>query len=341
MVKMVKFLFKFKRIASGSWILAAIFGSGLLVGIFQKSVTVKNTLMSRQTDREHDEDSLGLEGADYFEDTPLSIARWMQPNVTTAEILIYNRIPKTAGSTTEELICQLAARSHDSFRCLTNAGETGLFPTNKLWKYLKRSSRHGAIVYIRHMPFVHFPAYSTPVMPLFINTFRDPVDNLVSSYYFSHYLRSLASQDPAGYKPLSFETCYKMNCTGIFYRPNQLIKWFCGYDDICLTPSPTSLSKAKHNVDMYYVSVGPSNDLRRFSMVLESLLPQFFTGAPQLYQELFDEGRLSKFKNSSPYYRQPSQSLRDSLAQTVLHYDYDLYKFLLKRFQEQCSFLNI
>lgn len=70
------------------------------------------------------------------------------------------------------------------------------------------------------------------------------------------------------------------------YPSNFLQPYFCGQDEDCMTlGSKSALEKAKSNVEKAFPVVGILEDLVTTFKVMEKILPHFFAGVQNVYQE--------------------------------------------------------
>ncbi|KAK7495797.1 hypothetical protein BaRGS_00013017 [Batillaria attramentaria] len=150
------------------------------------------------------------------------------------------------------------------------------------WQEKKPALYHG------HMAFIDYTKFGVKRKPVYINLIRDPLDRLVSFYYFT---RNGDDIRPTREKMRertqeTFDECVERD--GEDCDPVNLwlqIPYFCGHISECWVPgSEWALNKAKQNVLRYYLLVGITEEMEDFIIVLETVLPRFFRGASQLYR---------------------------------------------------------
>ena len=107
------------------------------------------------------------------------------PAVDMSNVLVYNRIPKSGSTLLLGLLYNLAqslgylvvrGRYH-SYRYWTNNDRVGL------GYFLEQAAGRARTVYVQHQYYVNFTE-NRQQQPLFVNMMRDPVEHLVSSYYY-------------------------------------------------------------------------------------------------------------------------------------------------------------
>ena len=105
--------------------------------------------------------------------------------VDMSNVLVYNRIPKSGSTLLLGLLYSLAqslgylvvrGRYH-SYRYWTNNDRVGL------GYFLEQAAGRARTVYVQHQYYVNFTE-NRQQQPVFINMMRDPVEHLVSSYYY-------------------------------------------------------------------------------------------------------------------------------------------------------------
>ncbi|KAK2153927.1 hypothetical protein LSH36_281g05049 [Paralvinella palmiformis] len=123
-----------------------------------------------------------------------------------------------------------------------------------------------------------------------INLIREPIEHLVSIFKMKKYGDRTETgyvKDTFGKCNISFSDyvlqngldypCLKDRYTGL--------RFLCGNCTNCQSRK-NCLEEAKNNVDSLYLSVGVSENIPAFLLVLETLLPQFFYGALDTYVKM-------------------------------------------------------
>lgn len=238
-----------------------------------------------------------------------SLCRQENPNV-----IVYNRIPKAGSTTLMSLIQDISLQNgvtvvtplphHDHARirqAIFNAIESG----NKT-------------VIINHF---FFPEvfYSNKIS--YINMLRDPVDRIVSEYYYMRLDRRYKNRGERyrlAHGNLSIETCifgqhnYTGACLG---KHNAMIHYFCGMEsNHCHEDEEELLREGKQNLQSHYI-VGVIEDLRESLRVFEAKFPSFFHGITRF--ALRNENSNSKNELSN----RVKSFLRRANA-----YDYEIYE---------------
>lgn len=214
-------------------------------------------------------------------------------------VVIYNRVPKTGSTTMAGFIYTLCVRNkyHVIHLNMVHAAKTiGLsdqmrfFSNITLWQERKPALYHG------HVAFIDYTKFGIVKKPIYINLIRNPLDRLVSFYYFIRYgddIRGPQQQKKERAKD-TFDECVEQG--GEDCNPDNLwlqIPYFCGHVAECWKPgSEWALKTAKLNVLRYYLVVGVTEQMEDFIIVLETVLPRFFKGSVHLYRN--GKGHLRK-----------------------------------------------
>ncbi|KAK4475206.1 hypothetical protein MN116_002285 [Schistosoma mekongi] len=210
-------------------------------------------------------------------------------------IVIYNRIPKTGSTSLINLVYQLleenCSHAHvihlnisSNKRYLDRLSELHLIDNLTHWTSMHPLMIHG------HFTFINFMKYGSLLNPIYINMIRNPLDRLVSYYYFLRY-----GDDYRPYlirkrmfdhmvRNQTFDECVLVN--GSDCSPQLLwvqVPYFCGQAMYCQIPGNlAAVETAKRHVIENYLIVGITEEFDKFVDLLEILLPSFFTGAHNL-----------------------------------------------------------
>ncbi|XP_065111678.2 uronyl 2-sulfotransferase isoform X2 [Paramisgurnus dabryanus] len=192
-------------------------------------------------------------------------------------------------------------------------------------------------LYTRHVHFLNFSRFGTDE-PVYINIIRDPISRFLSNYFFrrfgdwrgeeNHVVRTPGMRDDERY--LDINKCILENypeCSNpkLFY----IIPFFCGQHPQCREPSEWALETAKQNVLEHYLLVGLLEELEDVLLLLERLLPHFFSDVFKIYRS----PDYRKLGNQTVTVRKQTPNLK---ALKVLYqrmaYEYKFYNFIKAQF---------
>lgn len=252
--------------------------------------------------------------------------------------VMFNALPKTGSRTLNTVALNVAVKQGIRVEN-TMALENETIP-DKIDRLL-RSSRPTFIY--SHQPFYDI---EVPHKPVFVSLIRDPIDRLVSLYYFKVYgdstdrSRFRDEMDKMNYTKEPFDACYRKRgicvSNGVFVRN---IQHFCGIAPGNSFPSArTCLKRSKENIRDKYLVVGVMEDYDGFLKVLEKLLPNMFKGATTFYHFW---KRMSYLNATTTLHKiSPSESVRKALR-SELKMEYELYDFVKEEFEKLKSKLEI
>ncbi|KAF6728682.1 Heparan sulfate 2-O-sulfotransferase 1 [Oryzias melastigma] len=218
------------------------------------------------------------------------------------------------------------------------------------WREMKPAFYHG------HVAYLDFSKYGVTRKPMYINVVRDPIERLVSYYYFLRFgddyrpgLRRRKQGDkkvssppspPITASALSANAflCFR-RLTSVCRRggsdcaPEKLwlqIPFFCGHHAECWNVgSKWALEQAKYNLLNEFLLVGVTEELEDFVMILEAALPRFFRGATELYRT-GKKSHLRKTTEKKPPTKETTAKLQQS---DIWKMENDFYEFALEQFQ--------
>ncbi|PIK62456.1 putative uronyl 2-sulfotransferase [Apostichopus japonicus] len=195
-------------------------------------------------------------------------------------VVLYNAVPKTGSRTFEHLVREYASRRTKKYiKPIT-------FPQN-LTK--DTGQLKGFLTSLDSGSFVrgHFPYTSinrTDVSVVYINSVRDPVERLISNYYFDIYgdgETDTGHQRHAylQYHEQTIDECIekKGNCFNFVYQyyKRQTFYIFCGNQPFCKLYNRETLKKAKQNLDNYLLVYDVKEFDNMISMI-QKMLPDYF-----------------------------------------------------------------
>ncbi|XP_076367957.1 uronyl 2-sulfotransferase-like isoform X2 [Tachypleus tridentatus] len=250
--------------------------------------------------------------------------------------LVYNRAPK-CGSTTlynmmRKLSIELGYRHINSKvydKKMVNESEQRRFV-----KKVKRAP--SPCSFDRHVFFINFLKFGEK-SPLFINVIRDPVERIISSYFYRRVAakRRTNREKPSQYwMNKNFEQCVLTSDPECTYIDGQiysvlLLPYFCGQDQKCLIHNhPWALEQAKQNIEKFYPVVGVLEEMNVTLLVLEEMLPRFFNGALKLYHNLGIR------RNQNTRKEHVSEEVK-AILRANLTTEYDLFHFVQHRLHQQ------
>ncbi|XP_067845980.1 heparan sulfate 2-O-sulfotransferase 1 isoform X3 [Heptranchias perlo] len=206
-------------------------------------------------------------------------------------IILYNRVPKTASTSFTNIAYDLCAKNKyhvlhintTKNNPVMSLQDQARFVKNvTTWKEMKPGFYHG------HVAYLDFTKYGVKKKPIYLNVIRDPIERLVSYYYFLRFgddYRPGLKRRKQGDKK-TFDECVAAG--GSDCAPEKLwlqIPFFCGHSSECWNVgSKWALEQAKYNLVNEYLLVGVTEELEDFIMLLEAALPRFFRGATELYR---------------------------------------------------------
>ncbi|XP_061125600.1 uronyl 2-sulfotransferase a isoform X3 [Syngnathus typhle] len=192
-------------------------------------------------------------------------------------------------------------------------------------------------LYTRHVHFLNFSRFKIEE-PVYINIIRDPINRFLSNYFFrrfgdwrgeqNHLIRTPQMTDDERY--LDINVCILENypeCSNprVFY----IIPYFCGQHPKCREPGPWALERAKQNVLENYLLVGILEELEDVLLLLERLLPHYFTGVINIYKSP-DHRRMGNMTGTVRKHTPTLEALQ--VLYHRMRYEYEFYNFIRDQF---------
>uniref|UniRef100_A0A1I7ZSQ4 Heparan sulfate 2-O-sulfotransferase n=1 Tax=Steinernema glaseri TaxID=37863 RepID=A0A1I7ZSQ4_9BILA len=258
------------------------------------------------------------------------------------KVIIYNRVPKTGSTTfTNAVAYDLCKKNgfHSIHLNMTknryamNVIDQRSFVDNVTsWTEVIPAFYHG------HVAFVDFTKFGYQ-NPIYVNMVREPLDRLLSHYYFLRYgdnYRIGLRRSRAGNNE-TFDECIEKKKKDCDMKMMWLqIPYFCGTHSFCSeVGSKQALEEAKYNLLNHYLLVGTTDRLADFIALLEQVLPDFFHGALDHYNSL-DENRahLRYTKKKIPPSAQTLEIVKNN---PIYQMEREFFDFAKNQFEEQWS----
>lgn len=260
-------------------------------------------------------------------------------------IILYNRIPKTGSTTVANLlynVCEinqfyaLFINTTKNSHLLTYSNQVSLAKNITNWKAVKPAFYHG------HIAYLDFDKYGYK-QPIYINFVREPIDRLVSYYYFlrfgddyrPHIKRSRMNNKHIQLQ--SFDECVTNNGADCDAKHLWLqIPFFCGHASYCWQEGNVeALHTAKRNAIEKYAFVGITEDIRGAISILESMYPRFFAGTSDAYDHGGKLSHLRQTKQKKPILPQTRRTLESS---DIWKMENEFYEFIKQNYLSNVNY---
>ncbi|KAJ8022933.1 Heparin sulfate O-sulfotransferase [Holothuria leucospilota] len=257
--------------------------------------------------------------------------------------VLFNVQPKSGSRTLYELVQKLGNSTRKNITIKNTMGgySQTFFEKVSEIKGLVHSNEMGFLY--SHMRYQGFRNDKNP--PKYISIVREPIDRLVSLYYFVRYGDNIKEDGNGAGKEFrermkkmnfsneSFDECV-LNGRSSCRDPGAIVRHFCGYDKkICIKTSRSkAYDRAVYNINKHYDVVGIMEDYLSTLKLLEKLIPEIFEGVVNLYME---EKRVivskMKTKNKTSISMKARNMLKKEMAIDYKLYNYIKHTFKLKK----------
>mmetsp|Transcript_17367 Transcript_17367/g.29134 ORF Transcript_17367/g.29134 Transcript_17367/m.29134 type:complete len:401 (+) Transcript_17367:90-1292(+) len=225
--------------------------------------------------------------------------------IADSYLIVNVRTPKAASSTLASITQKLAAVNKFVENPLDTPspyrGKDNSHREEQMCKYFSSLPQRTATT--GHLRFMDFAKFGLPIPP-FVGTIRDPVRRMQSHYNYDFFAKRPwhaktaigVNQDSRSHSPLyipKFRECIRAHMNGTappHYQclshkyVNVQLRYYCGIDEFCTNSSPeTVLKRAIYNMNKYFRVVIIVEDIANSILLLEEVVPTFYTGASQIY----------------------------------------------------------
>ena len=252
--------------------------------------------------------------------------------------IIYNRVPKSASTTLRNLFRDQA--SQRKFTIYNKEIYVPFLLSTDVQREVmyELDSAKTPVFYERHMYFIFGDDFQKP-QPVYINVIRDPLEQVISAYYYS---RETCNTEKRCYFNTTFlnetlDDCVSKRpaerCIDASQGVISSLPFFCGNLVECEENKTFALERAKQNIIDYYTVVGIVEELYNFLFVLENLMPRYFANIRLQYMA---NGR-TRIENVGVHrgnYTELSETSRGILTLALAN-EYELYEFIKQRFYAQ------
>ncbi|CAM1295130.1 Uncharacterised protein g1200 [Pycnogonum litorale] len=260
-------------------------------------------------------------------------------------LLIYNRIPK-CGSTTFNLLLKSLSQRNGYRHFSSNVYHKRRLTIGDQEQFVRKlKSMEEPLSVDRHLYFVNFTKFNE-TSPIYMNVVRDPMDRLISSFYYVRKSSLKKSKNDPKLRPsqswldLTYDQCVRRFLKECQVTPGKvttqksMVPFFCGHAEMCsVVGNRWALEKAKYNIEHYFAVVGVLEDMEKTLAVLENYVPLFFSGALKMYNKRNLHGNANKRK--VPVSRRVKEMVKKNLT-----LEYELYAFIKRRLDKQYEMIT-
>ena len=244
------------------------------------------------------------------------------------EVLLYNRIFKTGSTSISKYIEEVVNNTDISLKI----GSTeDWFKTGDPWPYPdhieKYANKPERFVFTAHFFFRRKLIIQRPFT--YINIFREPVDRVVSHYFYMRNEEIRPKHRITEIKKSGLWNETLLECVRHQHRgceDNVMTRFVCGVPKFCKIGSAKALKRAKRNLLNYYAVVGVLEEIDVFLKMLNKRLPSFFVRSHQTLPKAKRNALKSELSISPDVL---------DLIRNRNHADIELYEFAKVVFKKQ------
>lgn len=211
-----------------------------------------------------------------------------------SSVVLYNRVPKTGSTTFTNFVYDSSKKNSIYVLHINTTKNSHIMSLRDQYKLIQNITdwqKFRPVFFHGHMAYLDFKRFGSPVTPIYINIVRDPLDRLVSYYYFLRYgddyrvgLKRARQGDKTTFDMCVKEGRKKSDCS--IDKIWLQIPFFCGQTAQCWeVGNEWALEEAKRNLANNYMLVGLTENMEDFVLVLETVLPRMFRGITDFYRK--------------------------------------------------------
>ncbi|XP_033635407.1 uronyl 2-sulfotransferase-like isoform X3 [Asterias rubens] len=273
--------------------------------------------------------------------------------------VFFIRIPKTGSRTLDDLVTHQLRQKQ--YKCFKLQPSTHLSKSSFQGSFLLSLSSNcvddkihfinnqkGNCFFSAHFGYIN---YEWPSPPMVISLVRDPVERLMSSYYYSMYgdneksaatlsyvksMRSKMAQAMGGNTTVpTLSECILQDlpfCTD-HKRLFTTLKYFCGNDLRCSNLSEWTYNQTVKNIDAS-LAVGLTEEFEDYLRVLEQLVPSLFEGLVTIYKKPSSVEAGKTYATKTKHHKEPLTPQAQEKLLHVLQMEYRIYNYIKNRFHQ-------
>ncbi|VDM19147.1 unnamed protein product [Hydatigera taeniaeformis] len=223
---------------------------------------------------------------------PIKSVTQNQILTNASKVVVFNRVPKTGSTTVVRIFETLSERNNFHVYRIAIFNPTQLINplSHKAFvEEVRMLSQDFNLLVHGHFYYINFRRYGINIDYVYINCLRNPLERLVSKYYFMRFgdyhrpntQRRRMTNDSL--QTQTFEECVENG--GEDCDPRHLwvqIPFFCGSAAYCsIHGNPEALKTAKRRLIEDYLLVGVLEYFTEFMELLAHLIPEYLTGIEQ------------------------------------------------------------